>query len=147
MKITRRNFVQVFGSAAAMIVSGGGLSSAFGSTSGKSSHLSASSNTLFGMKANDVRRFVGRSFTVTAPDGTKSQLIMTEVNNLARRANEMRGYSGESFSMIFKCRGEERLAQGVYELGAPGIDEVSALIVPTSRRNREYEILVNRVNR
>ena len=147
MKITRRNFVQVFGSAAAMIVSGGGLTSAFGRAVSKNSLFSSSSKTLFGMKVSDVELLLGHSFTATAADGTRSELVMTEVNNLVRKANSTRGYSGECFSMIFECLGGKNIQQDVYQVASPEMDEVSAMIVPTTRDNREYEIVVNRVTR
>lgn len=147
MKITRRNFVQVFGSAAAIIVSGGGFTSALGSTAGRSPHFSSTSKTLFGLNSTDAEILLGRPFTATSPDNKTFQLVLTEVNNLARKANAQRGYSGESFSMIFECLGGERMPQGVYQLGAPEMGEVPALIVPTTRDSREYEIVVNHVTR
>jgi hypothetical protein len=35
------------------------------------------------------------------------------------------------------------LDQGVYSMRAAGLDEFSALLVPTGRRAKEYEMIVN----
>lgn len=144
MKITRRNFVQSIGTVAAITVSGASLTSAFGSEKGVSS---ASARGLFSMSESQVRQFLGRSFIATSADGKSLELVLTEVNGAGRARNLKRGYSGQCFSAMFKRRGIGQLDQGVYEMRSAGLDPFSALLVPTGRRRKEYELVVNNISR
>ena len=146
MKITRRNFVQTFGSAAAITVSAGGLQNVLGNVKAGSGEQAAS-KTLFSMKPSQLKPFVGRVFTATCADGQTAELVLSEVNGVRRGANTGRGYSGECFSVIFNGRGGKRLGQGVYTMRSASLDEFMALIVPTGRRTKEYEVIVNRLKR
>jgi hypothetical protein len=149
MKLTRRNFVQILGAAAAITTVDGCLNSALGQNSALA-NLSAipaagKSHTLLSMNADQARAFIGRAFVVKASDGVSTEIILSEVNKINRRANSARGYSGECFSLIFKSRRNPPFAQGIYEMQSAGVDQFSALLVPTGRRGREYELVVNRL--
>jgi hypothetical protein len=74
-------------------------------------------------------------------------LVLAEVTSISRKTNLKRGYSGECFSAIFKSRGEEALSQGVYEMRAAGLNNFSALLVPTGRKRAEFELVVNHLKR
>jgi hypothetical protein len=144
MKITRRNFVQALGTTMAIAVSGSGVKSAFGLATGDGA---SGANTLFKMSAAELKHFIGRRFVASAVDGRQVDLILTEVNNVNRLANSKRGYAGECFSLVFRGSGKEGLAQGVYDMKSAGVDGFSALLVPTSRCHREFEMVVNRLAR
>ena len=147
MKITRRNFVQTLGTATAVTVSVGGLHDVLGKASANAGELSASTRTLFSMKPAQVKSLIGRVFTATSSNGQTKKLVLSEVNGVGRRLNAKRGYSGECFSVIFKDSGEGRLGQDVYKMRSASTDEFTALLVPTGRRSKEYEIIVNRLKR
>jgi hypothetical protein len=143
MKITRRNFVQTLGTAAALTVAGGSVQSVLGNVAAEHGKLGSTAKTLFSMKSAQVNSFVGRTFIVSGTDGKTVGLVLSEVNGVRRSANSKQGYSGECFSVMFKGGAKESLDQGVYSMRAAGLDEFSALLVPTGRRAKEYEMIVN----
>lgn len=148
MKITRRNFVQSLGTVAAITVSGAGINSALGfeKLDGKSNRVPSATG-LFAMTESQVRKLVGRSFIAVPTEGENVELVLTEVNSVGRPVNSKRGYSGNCFSAIFKTRRNGSLDQGIYEMKSAGVDRFSALLVPTGRRGREFELLVNNLSR
>ncbi|PYT00797.1 MAG: hypothetical protein DMF63_05685 [Acidobacteria bacterium] len=99
------------------------------------------------MNAKQVESFVGKAFAAKLDDGKTLDLVLTEVKNVVRKANTKRGYSGECYSAIFKTRGKESLSQGVYEMRTAGLNEFSALLVPTGRKRTEFELVVNHLKR
>jgi hypothetical protein len=147
MKISRRNFVQTLGAAAAITISGGGVKALAGTIGEKTGSSVLNSNTLLSMNANEIKGFVGRRFAAKSLDGSTVDLVLAEVTSISRKTNLKRGYSGECFSAIFKSRGEEALSQGVYEMRAAGLDNFSALLVPTGRKRAEFELVVNHLKR
>jgi hypothetical protein len=142
MKISRRNFVQTLGAAAAITISGGGVNAL---AKARSSFLD--SNTLLSMNANEIKGFVGKRFAAKSLDGSTVDLVLAEVTSISRKKNLKRGYTGECFSAIFKSGGDEALSQGVYEMRAAGLNNFSALLVPTGRKRAEFELVVNRLKR
>ena len=142
MKISRRNFVQTLGAAAALTISGGGVNAL---AKARSSFLD--SNTLLSMNANEIKGFVGKRFAAKSLDGSTVDLVLAEVTSISRKKNLKRGYTGECFSAIFKSGGDEALSQGVYEMRAAGLNNFSALLVPTGRKRAEFELVVNRLKR
>lgn len=147
MKITRRNFVQALGTTMAIAVSGAGVESAFGLARGEGAGLNTSGATLFKMSAAELKHFIGQRFVASSVAGRQVDLILAEVNNVSRPANSKRGYAGECFSVVFKGSAKEDLSQGVYEMKSAGVDRFSALLVPTSRGRREFEMVINRLAR
>jgi hypothetical protein len=151
MRVTRRNFLQTAGSAAALFVAGGSTFSVFGQSKTKEGlfELPAEvySNPVFSMSAKEFEQMTGRTFTVVGENGKAVELVLMEVNRLERQPNVLRGYYGESYSLVFVSPRDERIVQDNYELSADGLKSFSALIVPTSRGEREYEIIVNRITR
>jgi len=107
----------------------------------------AYTNPLFSMSANQIEAFAGREFTVTAADGTRFGLTLKEVNAVERKTNAIRGSYGESFSLVFEGNDQLQLDQDVYDFAVDGMQPFSALVVPTGRRRKQYEIVVNHVTR
>lgn len=147
MKFTRRNFVQALGAAAAITAVDGCLNTALGRSSTATdlftTPVGGKLQTLFSLKADQARSLIGRAFVAKTPDGMTAEMVLAEVNKINRRVNSARGYSGECFSLIFKSRRNKGFAQGIYEMQSAGMDQFSALLVPTGRRGREYELVVN----
>jgi hypothetical protein len=148
MKITRRNFVQALGTSMAIAVSGVGVNSTFGLATSEGAGFNGSgANSLFKMTSAELKHFIGRRFVANSADGRRVDLVLAEVNNVSRPANSKRGYSGECFSVVFKGSAKEEFDQGIYEMKSAGVDGFSALLVPTSRGRREFEMVVNRLAR
>jgi hypothetical protein len=69
------------------------------------------------------------------------------VNSLEYQRNTINGYYGESFSLIFEAAPKTKLPQGRYEMTTDGLPGFTALVVPTGRRQRQFEIVINRITR
>lgn len=151
MQITRRNFLHSIGAAGALAVSGGLVPSAFAQQTSRE-HLfpippEAYADGLFSVSAKQFRALIGQSFSVASEACDSALLVLTEVNTHERLENALQGYYGDSFSLIFEVRGKRSIPQSTYEITGPGISTLSILLVPTSRRLREYEAVINRLTR
>lgn len=106
------------------------------------------SHPLYSMTAKQFESLIGQAFSVTSPDGSVRDLVLTEVKLIERLGNTVRGYYGESFSLILESRGGGAvLAQDTYELRGDGLPQFSVLLVPVGREQKEYEVLMNRLTR
>lgn len=152
MHITRRNFLHNISAAIALTAFGGGLQN----ISGQKHETPATfpipvetySQPLYSMTAKQFEQYIGREFAASLPDmGGSINLILTEVNPIDRLPNSTRGYYGESFSLIFENRGKRSLTQGTYDIRAQGLEQFSALLVPTDRLMKRYEMIVNHLTR
>ena len=148
MQITRRYFLNALSAAAALYA----VSPVFGQSNKHKAELfelpaEAYSDPLFSMTAKQFESFIGRTFTARDIDGVAVQFVLTEVNKLERSQNVLRGYYGECFSLIFTAPERVSIRQDPYEMRTDGLGIFSALIVPTGRHQREYEIIVNHITR
>lgn len=150
METTRRNFIQTAGWAAALLFAGG-FGRAFGQKNGGGDLFEipaeAYSSPIFSMSAKQLEPYIGSFFAMTSEDGRTIRLVLTEVNQLERSANTIRGYYGDTLSMIFEGPERHILVQGTYEVSGDGLSPFTALVVPTGRRQRQYELIINRVTR
>ena len=105
------------------------------------------SEPLFSMTLQQFEAIVGQRFTVLSPDGVSTELTLTEVTRIEPMTNTIRGFYGESYSLIFVNSRKERLIQDIYEFQTEGLSQFSALLVPTDRAQRQYQVIVNRVTR
>lgn len=149
MQVTRRNFLQTIGTAAAVVVSGTGLNAFGQDLPGDLFPIPAEaySDPLFSISARHFEGLLGTTFTVTAAGGRSVRLTLTQVNSLERQANVLRGFYGESFSLIFETQQRLRLSQGIYHVAGSGLDLNTVLLVPTGIERRHYEIIINHVTR
>ena len=150
MQITRRNFIQSAGCVTALVVAGNLIPSTFAQRRGDALYPippEVYSEPLFSMTADQFKSLIGRSFTAHAEEQRDVSLVLMEVNPLEYQQNIIRGYYGESFSLIFEAQGKTKLPQGRYEMTTDGLSGFTALIVPTGRRQRQFEIVVNRITR
>ena len=151
MQLTRRGFIHTLGSAAAIFAAGGKLGSAFGQSKDGDVlfpiPVEVYSDPLFSMTAKQFETFLGHVFTATSEDGESIALTLTEVNPLELLQNTTRGYYGEVFSLIFEGSKRQTLLQGRYQMMVDGLAVFSALVVPTGRAQRQYEVIINRLGR
>jgi hypothetical protein len=99
------------------------------------------------MTAAQFKSCIGQSFMASSDERRDVALILREVNPLEHQQNVLNGYYGESFSLIFEAQGKTKLPQGRYDMTSSGLPDFTALIVPTGRRQRQFEIVVNRITR
>ena len=152
MKTTRRSFIQTLGSAFALTFAGGAFASNVTGQTKPDGDLfeipaEAYTNPLSSMTAKQFDSYIGHSFTAVSQQGQTIHLVLTEVNLLERQPNTLRGYYGDSYSLIFEGPDRVLLTQGTYEMNTDGLSSFSALLVPTGRRQRQYELIVNRITR
>lgn len=103
---------------------------------------------MYSMTAKQFEEYLGRSFLIVSDNGKSFEAVLTEVNVQEDLRNTSTGVYGESFSLIFEANNDEvRLTQDVYSISTPGIQLFSPLVVPTGRRSRQYEVIVNHLAR
>ena len=73
------------------------------------------------------------------------QMTLREVTKLAYRSNELRGYYGESFSLLFE--GPNGRMSGIHQLRHPALGEFAFFINSVGERGTSYEIIVNRIRK
>ena len=149
MQITRRNFLQTCGAVAAVGLTCGELRT-FGQS--KNNELipippEAYSDPFYSLSAKQCELLIGTSFTATSIDGEVFRLVLSEVNPFDVQINNINGYYGESFSLVFEGNERRKLRQGIYEIEGGGFVLSSALIVPTDRLQKRYEVVVNHLTR
>jgi hypothetical protein len=103
---------------------------------------------MYSMTAKQFEDYMGRSFVILFENGKSCEAVLTEVNVSENLQNTSTGVYGESFSLIFEINNDEiSLKQDIYIVSAPGIEPFSPLIVPTGRRSRQYEVVINHLTR
>ena len=151
MEITRRSFINSIGVATAFSVAGVNLTTVLAQKKNRDGLFlippEVYSEPLYSMTAKQFEVYIGNLFTVTDRDGRSVQLVLTEVNVLDQSGNTIRGYYGECFSLIFEGAGRRGLDQNTYEMRTDGLANFDALLVPTGRAQRQYEVIANRVTR
>ena len=151
MQISRRNFVRSIGiGACAVYLMGNGT--VFGQRNKRGGFFpippEAYTDAMYSMTAKQLEGYLGQSFVITFENGKSCEAVLTEVNPGEILQNGATGVYGESFSLIFEINNDEvRLTQDVYTVTAPGLQPFSPLIVPTGRRSRQYEVIINHLTR
>jgi hypothetical protein len=148
--MNRRNFLHSL-TVAFTFAAAGGVNEVFAQKAGRGLLFpipaEAYSNPLFSMSARQLEALIGREFTITASDGTSVGLVLKEVNSDERKTNAIRGSYGESFSLVFEGDEKLQLNQDIFDFAVDGMQPFSALVVPTGRRRKQYEIVINHVTR
>ena len=148
--MNRRNFLHSL-TVAFAFAAAGGVNEVFAQKAGRGLLFpvpaEAYVNPLFSMSARQVETLIGREFTITASDGTSVGLVLKEVNSDERKTNAIRGSYGESFSLVFEGDEKLQLNQDIFDFAVDGMQSFSALVVPTGRRRKQYEIVINHVTR
>ncbi len=151
MKINRRNFIQTAGTAA--------LATALMSSSGDVFGQALLNGDLFMvpgesftdpinyLSAKHFEPFTGSVMHASVNGGPKTGLRLLEVVELRLENNEKRGFTGESFSLLFEPVNKVRLESQAYRIEHDGLGEFSLLIGPVGMTGNRYEAVVNRISR
>jgi len=149
MNVTRRNFVQALGTAAAAL---GLVRGSFGQDrSGKIANGlfaipgEASSDPLTYLSVQHFEPFIGTTFDGRSETG-RAVLVLTEVVDLSVTANTQRGYTGPSYSLLFEPAGRTP-AEDTYLFDHPALGQFTLHVAAVDRRKRQYEGVVNRIAR
>lgn len=151
MKINRRNFIQTAGTAV--------LATAFLNPSGDVFGQALMKDGLFMvpgesfidpinfLTAKHFEPFTGSVMQASINGGPKTGLRLLEVLELKSQTNEKRGFSGESFSLLFEPVENATLQSQPYKIEHDGLGEFSLLIGPVGMTGNRYEAVVNRIVR
>jgi len=151
MKFSRRSFIGNISIAALAVMSGSSAGKTFGQTA-KTDNLffvppESMSDPINYFTSKHFEPFVNTSFKVNGGSHLTSQLVLKEVTNLEHQANKKGGYSGESFSLLFKGSARRKLVQDTYRFTHDALGEFTFLAVPVGISGTGYEVIVNRIGR
>lgn len=151
MKINRRNFIQTAGTAAlatGFLISSGDV---FGQAlqNGNLFMVPGESYTdpINYLTAKHFEPFTGNVMQASVNGGPKTGLRLLEVVEQKFASNEKRGFSGESFSLLFEPVKNARLQSQTYWIEHDGLGEFSLLIGPVGMTGNRYEAVVNKISR
>jgi hypothetical protein len=151
MKITRRNFVQISGMAA--------LSAAVLGPAGKVFGQNDPGSDLFALPADSLadplnylsrahfEPFTGTAFRAGLAGGPGVNLRLKAVTDLTLAVNVKQGFTGESFSLLFESASGRRYAGGTYDFDHGNLGKFTLNLTPVGKSGRNYEAVINRVNR
>ena len=151
MRFTRRSFIGKLGVSALAAVSIGSIGNVFGQTSQINDLFlpppESMSDPVNYLTSRHFEPFVNTSFKIQTGERNSSRLILKEVKNLARKDMEKLGYSGESFSLLFKGSKRIKLAPDSYQFEHDALGKFSFLLIPVGISGASYEVIVNRIGR
>lgn len=148
MKITRRNFIRISGTA----VIAAGLLGSVGSVAGQSRAgdvftvpSESLSDPLLYLTRAHFEPFLNTAMRVR--DGEEVlHLQLVELPDHTLPANHKRGFYGESFSLILSAPARSGMKAGLYTIEHPVLGTFMLNLNPVGKGNR-YEAVINRVNR
>jgi hypothetical protein len=144
--ISRRNFIK-FG--ALSTIGGFALGipgKLFGKTPGAGG-LNLLSNSASIYTSKSFAPFVNTNFQIRHEDieGYKN-LRLLEVKDLNNQANNLKGFTGESFSLLFKSTNTGQIEGKVYAVSHDSLGEFSLFIAPVTIEPDHYEAVIFRLN-
>jgi hypothetical protein len=150
MNVTRRKFIERVGITALAAASATSVGKVF-AQSGKADGMyfrpaESAADPLNYLSRQHFEPFINTAFEVSG-EGGAARLTLIEVNAIERKTNESRGYSGESFSLIFRGSAANKLEQGTYQVRHGALGEHSLLVVPVGRKGTRYEVIINLIVR
>ena len=150
MNVTRRKFIERVGITALAAASASSVGKMFGQSAKADGTFfppaESAADPLAFLSQQHFEPFINTAFDVIG-EGGAGRLTLIEVNAIGRKANESRGYSGESFSLIFRGSATNKLEQGTYQFRHGSLGKLSLLAVPVGRKGTRYEVVVNRIER
>ena len=147
--ITRRNFIEMLG-----LTTVGGLSltlagkKAFGQTFQSDDLFPLPSASLYDplmtFTSAHFTPFINSEFPARLEGARRiERLMLLEVKELERKKNLEKGFTGESFSLMFANQRAAPLAGNRLEFNHPSLGEFSLTLVPVSAEPNRYEAIIN----
>jgi hypothetical protein len=149
MKFTRRDFIAKLSVTAVAAASSGSAANAFGQTVSDGLFLpppGSSSDALNYLTGKHFEPFINTAFSVRTGVRGRSTWILTEVNDLSLKVNQMRGHMGESFSLLFHGPAGNKLVPGICEFKHDALGNFSFLANQVGMDGQAYEVVVNRIS-
>jgi hypothetical protein len=135
-QMTRRRLLQAGGAGVALAVAGG---------AGRVVTAGAASTTAGVLRRSRYAAHVGRSFRLTAPDGTSIMAKLAAIEDVAPAAQPQLHGSEDAFVLVFRGPARPRLAQDVLDIRNPAAGRAALLASPSSRgrHGQDYAVVVN----
>jgi hypothetical protein len=150
INFSRRSFIENLSVTAVAAVTVSSVTNVFGQKGNVGLNLGPTSNNsghLDHLTSGRFEPYLNTTFTVQNGPIRSSSLILREIRVLNNKTNEKRGYSGESFSLLFQGPSEANLASGPYRFGHDSMGRFSFLVNPVGAGQTNYEVIVNRLHR
>lgn len=148
MNFSRRSFIGNLGITAIGAASFGRIAAFAGSkTDDGLFQVPSSARTDFYLTSKHFEPLVGTVFEVETSGAASFRLRLTEVLELTNKQNELRGFYGESFSLLFEGGQGSRIEAGMHTFKHDVLGEVSFFVSPVDRNGTSYEVIVNRIRR
>jgi len=148
--ITRRNFIQLFGVTA---IAGFTINSSvkiFGQGSDHLFRIPSESMTdpIFSFTSAHFTPFINDNFAVRSNESFKTTpLRLIDVKILEYKENLAKGFTGESFSLLFQGSLPENFVGDSFELSHPSLGVFTLFLVPVGKEPNRYEAIVNHLKR
>jgi hypothetical protein len=136
--VTRRRLLQAGGTSLALAAVGG---------AGRVVTAGAAAPAADALRRSRYAPHVGRTFRLTAPDGTSIQAKLAAVEDLAPALQPRLRGSDDAFVLIFRGPARPRLEQDVLDIRNPAAGRAALLASPSSRgrHGQDYAVVVNRL--
>lgn len=146
--IPRRKFIWQFGTATVAAICLSSVSGIAGQSAKTSGFLppEKSSNPLSYLTREHFESLVGTFWQINVDDNYAVQLRLIEVKDLTKKINVERGYTGESFSLLFQVSAQQPFPQETYLMKHADLEEFPLLLVPVGQRTDRYESIINRIS-
>jgi hypothetical protein len=134
--MTRRRLLQAGGAGVALAVTGG---------AGRVVTAGAASTAAGALQRARYAPHVGRSFRLTAPDGTSIMAKLAAIEDVAPTAQPRLRGSDDAFVLVFRGPARPQLAQDVLDIRRAGAGRAALLASPCSRgrHGQDYAVVVN----
>jgi hypothetical protein len=134
--MTRRRLLQAGGAGVALAVTGG---------AGRVVTAGAASTAAGALQRSRYAPYVGRSFRLTAPDGTSIMARLAAIEDVAPAAQPRLRGSDDAFVLVFRGPARPQLAQDVLDIRRAGAGRAALLASPCSRgrHGQDYAVVVN----
>jgi hypothetical protein len=135
-QMTRRRLLQAGGTGVALAVAGG---------SGRAMTAGAATTATGVLRRSRYAPHVGRSFRLTAPDGTSIMAKLAAIEDVAPALQPRLRGSDDAFVLIFRGPARPQLAQDVLDIRNPATGRAALLAAPSSRgrHGQDYAVIVN----
>jgi hypothetical protein len=148
--ITRRDFIQLFGVTAIAGLTINSPINIFGQSSGDLYRIPAESMTdpLFSFTSAHFTPFINDNFAVRSNESFKTTpLRLIEVEILEHKENLAKGFTGESFSLLFSGSHPENVAGDMFEFSHPSLGVFTLFLAPVGKEPNRYQAIVSHLTR
>ena len=88
--------------------------------------------------------FINTRFEARLAGGRRTErLILLNVKEVERKANQAKGVQGDSFSLMFASERATKIEQARFEFSHPALGAFQLTLMPVSAEPNRYEVVIN----